>query len=228
MNPSDFDPYAENYEELIASSTFHLSRNNRYFAEVKMREAKRLAGPEVRTVLDFGCGPGGNLPFLATTFPGAELHAFDVSEKCLERASKAHPSVSFHRSLGPSVAPARFDLVFMANVLHHVPPAERPSVVNEAARMLSPQGVLLVFEHNPANPLTRLVVRRCVLDRDAVLLWPSEAVGLARSAGLAVQRDYIMFLPPALSCLARLERLLARVPFGAQYVVAARQPQGCC
>jgi hypothetical protein len=59
-------------------------------------------------------------------------------------------------------------------VLHHVPPADREALLARVATKLAPGGKLVVFEHNPWNPLTRKVVAECAFDADAVLLPPTE------------------------------------------------------
>jgi hypothetical protein len=88
-----------------------------------------------------------------------------------------------------------------------------------------PGGLVVLFEHNPLNPLTRRVVSRCEFDADAVLARSGTVAGLLDDAGLeVVDRRYILFFPKGGKRIARLERALHRVPFGAQYSVAGRSP----
>jgi hypothetical protein len=83
---------------------------------------------------------------------------------------------------------------------------------------------LVIFEHNPANPVTRWVVERCPFDHDAILLPPSETCDYARAAGLRVlRRDYIVFMPRPLAWLRPMEPWLAWLPAGAQYAMSARK-----
>ena len=63
-----------------------------------------------------------------------------------------------------------FDVVFAMCVWHHIPPNQWTNFISELSRVLSQEGLLLVYEHNPLNPLTRRVVSRCAFDKDAVLL----------------------------------------------------------
>lgn len=114
-----------------------------------------------------------------------------------------------------------FDVVVLANVLHHVPPVERESVMASVRSLMKPSGWLFLFELNPANPLVRRVVAKCPFDKDAVLLDMKETLRLAEK--LRIERHgYMTFFPSALSCLRGLERYMARLPFGAQHFVAAR------
>jgi hypothetical protein len=47
--------------------------------------------------------------------------------------------------------------------------------------------------------------------------------GLLDSAHYDIASDYLMFMPPGITFLRWLDRLLAWLPLGAQYVVAARK-----
>jgi hypothetical protein len=83
--------------------------------------------------------------------------------------------------------------------------------------------MVAVFEHNPLNPLTRLVVSRCEFDDDAVLLRPRRVVELMEGAALAPEETaYLAFFPWRGELFRTAERLLHRIPLGAQYLVAGR------
>ena len=63
------------------------------------------------------------------------------------------------------------------------------------------------------------------IDRDAVLLRASEAERGLSAAGLRVRRTrYVMFAPPRLRPLERLDDALGWLPLGAQYAVEATAP----
>ena len=49
-----------------------------------------------------------------------------------------------------------------------------PAFVAELARVVRPGGLVVVFEHNPLNPLTRLVVSRVTFDDGVRLLRSGE------------------------------------------------------
>jgi SAM-dependent methyltransferase len=120
----------------------------------------------------------------------------------------------------------RFDVAFAICVLHHVEPADRAAFVVELGRVVRPGGVVLIFEHNPYNPLTRVAVSRCDFDRGVVLETRAATLRLVRSGGLEpVEAPYIVFFPWRARGLRATERVLGWLPLGAQYVVAARAPQ---
>jgi hypothetical protein len=85
---------------------------------------------------------------------------------------------------------------------------------------LRPGGHVVVFEHNPLNPVTRRAVAACPFDDDAILLWPWQARSLLRRSGFdAVTLDYIVFFPKPLAFLRRLEPRLRGVALGAQQML---------
>ena len=109
--------------------------------------------------------------------------------------------------------------MFTVCVVHHVAPPERPAFFAELARVVRPGGLVAVVEHNPLNPLTRLAVARCEFDEDAVLARPREVSRRLREAGLRdADAAHFLFFPWRWH---RVERLLRRVPFGAQFYVTA-------
>src|SRR2546421_525784 len=80
-----------------------------------------------------------------------------------------------------------------------------------------------LFERNPWNPLTRKVVRGCEFDHGVQLLPRREVTAALRAAGLDVtDAEYLLFSPWRGSLVEQMERALAKIPLGAQYVVAAR------
>ena len=85
--------------------------------------------------------------------------------------------------------------------------------------MTRPGGLVAVFEHNPLNPLTRLVVRRCAFDEGVVLVRRRDLERLVASGGRDVASRYLLFTP--WKATWALERRLGGVPFGAQYVTYA-------
>jgi SAM-dependent methyltransferase len=220
--PPEFDRYARLHGESIRAS----GEEPAYFAASKAAYvARAVAGQPPARLLDFGCGIGGTLGFLREELPGTKLHGMDVSPESLAMAGQAHPDVALNLIEGDRLAmdDDTVDVAVAACVFHHIPPVERANWLSELRRVLKPGGRLFVFEHNPWNPLTQKVVRDCEFDEDAILLSSIETRGLLRDAGFSgTHVDYTIFFPHALAALRPLERLLTRVPMGAQYVASGR------
>ncbi len=172
---------------------------------------------KVRRLLDFGCGAGRSLQYLVAAFPTAAVHGFDPSKESLRHAARRAPGAVLADSWH-NVAAERFDVVFAANVFHHIPRAELAQWLRQCGQVLAPGGRLFVFEHNPSNPVTRWVFERCPFDVDAKMIPPRELTDTARSAGLSLARSrYTLFFPKPLKFLRPLERGLGWLPLGAQY-----------
>ncbi len=212
-----FDAYAEQYDEMHRRNVAASGEGPEYFAEYKCRVLQRLVPADAR-VLDFGCGIGNLTRFLVRAFTHVE--GYDPSSKSVERAQALVPEAKFgHELEALEASTTRFDAIVVANVLHHVPPPERAPLLERVAKLLAPKGRLVVFEHNPLNPLTRRAVSTCEFDEDAILLPVQEATSLLRYVGLrGVVHDYVVFFPRPLKALRGIEPRLGWLPLGAQYV----------
>jgi 2-polyprenyl-3-methyl-5-hydroxy-6-metoxy-1,4-benzoquinol methylase len=219
-----FDAVAQTYKKSLDESITISGEHGEYFAELKARHIATLMGREFQgKVLDFGCGVGLMSQFFAQHLPFSRLHGYDISEMSIE---KIDPRVASH---GKFTSDKRrldsdYDLVVMANVMHHVSISERAGVIAELSDRLAPHGKLVVFEHNPANPATRWAVNHCPFDADAVLLWPKEVYGYFEQARLQLLRqDYIVFFPRWFARLRPAERFLGWCPLGAQYAIVGQK-----
>jgi len=175
-----------------------------------------------RRILDFGCGIGTATRYLSEKFPTAEIVGVDTSEKALEYGTEHYGSgrVRF-RPLGELAAESGFDLCYVNGVFHHIEPEQRVGAVQSIHRALRPGGHLALFENNPWNPGTRLVMSRIPFDRDAIPLSIPEARGLVRAGGFHIvsQSWTLFYFPRALAFLRPTENLLSHLPLGAQYCV---------
>ncbi len=214
-----FDAYADNYEQLNEKSQRASGEPPGYFAEYKVRCIERLVGSDFdEPVLDYGCGVGALTERLATRFP--RTAGYDPSAESVERARVRVPTADFYGGTD-EIPDGQFGVVVLANVLHHVPPPDRPELIQLVMKKLQPgTGRIVVFEHNPLNPLTRRSVAACEFDDDAILLWPRELPKLLRDNGSShVRRDFIVFFPRVLAPLRWSEPYLSWLPLGAQMMV---------
>lgn len=182
--------------------------------------ATRLDGLSNRRLLDLGCGVGLMHRHLAAGF--GSITGVDPDRGAVDAARMANPEQQYAHFDGLHLPfdDATFDAVSATNVLHHVPPVNRPALLAEAARVVRPGGVCLIAEHNPLNPVTRFIVARCEFDDDAILLWPKETRRLITGGGFStdVAVRHVVAVPSAAAWAIRADRALGRFPFGAQYV----------
>jgi 2-polyprenyl-3-methyl-5-hydroxy-6-metoxy-1,4-benzoquinol methylase len=222
----EFDRFAGDYEKILDRSVAASGEESAYFAEYKARYLARVVPPALGgRVLDFGCGVGLLAGFLARYLAPARLDGFDVSEESVRRVDPALAGRGVFTADAGRLA-SDYGLIVAANVLHHVARAERQETLRSLAGRLAPHGRLALFEHNPANPVTRRVVERCPFDDGVELLPPKESSRYLETAGLrVVRRDYIVFLPRALAWLRPLEPRLAWLPLGAQYAMIGEKEE---
>jgi SAM-dependent methyltransferase len=216
---SEFDPYAQSYDRVL-SEALGASVDADRFAAYKVEEmAYQLARTHIGRVLDFGCGVGRGLPFLAQAFPGAELWGYEPSAECVRAARQRAPEARTTH-VWDEIPTGTFDCVIAANVFHHIPDDQRVDALRRCGAALAPGGSAFVFEHNPLNPLTRRVFERCPFDRDASMIALPRMVALGRRAGLGIRREaFTLFLPFSGKLVGAVHRSLAWLPLGAQYYV---------
>lgn len=221
--PVDFDDYATDYEKLVSEQLKGFSADRGYFSSSKINIIQPHIKQPPSVVLDFGCGIGLNLPFLQAAFPSSNLLGTDLSDESLAVAKQRNPDVQLISHAELSQWQDKVDLIFISGVFHHVPPIRRQDVIKQLATLLSTDGQLFVFEHNPYNPVTRHMVNTCPFDEDAVLLTRREMVGLlSKHRDLTVRAaQYFLFFPYALRGFQAFERYMGFIPLGGQYMVCA-------
>ena len=217
------------YEEDLARGLSLSGETRDFFARGRLaslaEQLGRLGIPPPRRVLDYGCAAGETTALLAERWPSAQVVGVDTSSSLLAEAKRQCKSArcSF-RAMADVLPGPSFDLIYCNGVFHHVVPGERAGVLAWIRSRLAPGGVFSLWENNGWNPGVRWVMSRVEFDRDAVLLPPPGAVWMLRLADFAVlSREFHFVFPKILAGLRPLERLMRRLPLGAQYHVLARR-----
>jgi len=147
-------------------------------------EQQLAARPDVRRILDLGCGSGENTWRLAG--PTRTVFGLDLARPRLQHARRYGPVVQGQATVLP-LAGSSLDMIYAAHVLHHV--AAPGDLLRQARRCLRPGGTLLLVETLEDHPLLRL-------GRDLHPRWNGDAVctrlrfdellDLVRKAGFCV------------------------------------------
>jgi ubiquinone/menaquinone biosynthesis C-methylase UbiE len=229
MDEKEFDGFADEYRAVHAANIAVSGEAPEFFAEYKIADTRRLAreaGIAPARILDFGCGVGASIAFLHRYFPDSRIVGADVSRKSLDLARQRFGAQAEFLAIGTSsidLPDESVDLLFSACVFHHIPHDEHVQWLRELRRVARPGALLVVFEHNPWNPLTVRTVNACPFDANARLLTPRVLRARVRRAGWhSTAREYRMFFPRALARLRGIEPGLRWLPLGAQYSVSAR------
>jgi SAM-dependent methyltransferase len=229
MTQQEFDAHARNYSEVLDKSIGFSGEDSAYFAEYKIRDLHReLArlgtdtGAALR-LLDFGCGVGASMPHVRRHFANAKLFGVDVSQESLEQARSRHEDLAHFLTMTGAELPAEasaLDAVYAMCVFHHVDEAAHVELLSRMRNRLKPGGLLMVYEHNPFNPLTVRVVNNCPFDANAKLIRASLMAQRCRDAGFKdVKIKYRVFFPGFLRALRFAEGALSWLPLGGQYYV---------
>ncbi|ACL57541.1 class I SAM-dependent methyltransferase [Methylobacterium nodulans] len=223
-----FDAYSVSYEDVVQNSVGFSGLEHKFFLKAKIMVLSKLFSThfsdKLPELLDVGCGVGLMHPLILPYL--SRLAGADTSREAVDRARHDNPGVDYrHCSKGNLPWPsASFDAVLAVCVIHHVPPSERDNLVAEMRRVTRPGGLVIMIEHNPWNPLTRLAVARCPFDHDAELLDASHAKNLLRNASLhSIESEHFLLFPSLSPLACRIQSIFKQIPAGAQYLAAGRR-----
>ncbi len=230
-----FDKFAHNYDDGHAKAVKMSGFEPAYFHEYKCREIAeylKTKGQSEKSIrlLNYGCGTGNSEKYLRKYLPAASIYSTDISEKSIKKAREANSGLSdvtFEPFDGMKIPfPIEFDIVFIANVFHHIRHEKHVEILKMLHSKLKKDGILFIFELNPLNPLTMLVAIRndYRFDKDAKLLNPFYTKRILQEAGFSEKQiRYTIFFPQILSPLIPYEKYLVKFPLGAHYYFVARR-----
>jgi SAM-dependent methyltransferase len=227
-NQELFDRNAPHYQSVLNRALAPSGEASDYFARARVEWLQRqLHGLAFApsSVLDYGCGIGGSVPFLKEILNPRRILGVDISSESLHQARQEHDEkgVEF-ANCDHYFAHSEFHLAFCNGVFHHIAPAERASALRYVHDSLLPGGIFALWENNPYNPATRYLMGQCEFDDEAISITCKEAKKLLASNGFVVLHSSSYFyFPRWLKWLRGLEPTLSHLPLGAQYLVLARK-----
>jgi len=99
--------------------------------------------PQPRQILEVGCGEGAMTERLVRIFPSAAITAIDISPNAGRLFRGQTANVTFRQEAIEDAAqssPGSFDLVLLADVMHHVPHPERRELLENVKRAMNASG----------------------------------------------------------------------------------------
>ena len=209
---AEFDDISEEYDDNLRELVGQFGDDIEKYAEYKVQLVKSLVSTKgvPKRILDFGCGTGRSLQYLRTYFPEAFLYGCDVSPDSLNIAKKNSPhTVFFLNDLSSALYAqnVKWDLVFLACVMHHIEPSDRKQWLKAIGDNIAPGGYLVIFEHNLLNPMTKRIVQSPLnrVDRIEWMLSPEKLASYGTNAHSKLRlwwQGYTLFFPWRFPCTA--------------------------
>lgn len=235
MPKNVFDRFADNYDEFLAKAVRISGFKPSYFHEYKAIELYnylKILGLEQKDLLllNYGCGTGSSEQYIKKYLPNINIFSIDISEESIRVARKNNESFSnieFKVFDGVNIPfDKKFDIIFIANVFHHIPRKQQFKSMKVISDKMSLDGLLIIFELNPINPLTMWVANRndYKFDKESKLLHPLYCRKLLNKSGFKkLIIRFTVFFPSFLMFLKKIEKYLYKLPIGAHYYYIARK-----
>jgi SAM-dependent methyltransferase len=226
---SEFDEISSNYEKILDHGISLSGEKSDYFAFNRVDHIAKLDTQfrgKSEKILDYGCGTGGSTKFLLDAFNPKTLFVTDTSEKSLRILKNKYllPQIQII-PVDSNVTKLNCDVCYCNGVFHHIPLSERNKAVKFVFDSLKNGGRFYFWENNPWNPATHWVMSRINFDRDAIKVFPNQAVKLLQNVGFEIKLiNYMFIFPRFLKMLRPIEKLILMLPLGCQYLVVAQKP----
>lgn len=228
MSIGHFDDFAEDYVDIHRKNLKITGESPEFFYRYKVTTLKNELGDFVpKKILDFGAGVGNSTKYFIEEFPNADIYLTDISEESLLKAEQRYGKSANYLLIEKDVIPENikdFDLIFSAGVFHHLTLESQKYWLNYLKGLLSTKGEMFIFEHNPYNPVTRLLVKNCPFDEGVTLVKSRNLEKLVSAAGYSqIKKKYRLFFPSFLAFFRPLEKHLSWLPLGAQYFISVKK-----
>jgi 2-polyprenyl-3-methyl-5-hydroxy-6-metoxy-1,4-benzoquinol methylase len=126
------------YEHQVAEAYRHIFVNLDDFGQLVHKWV-----PQAQRILEVGCGEGAMTERITRIYPAATITAIDITPKVGRMFRGNRVNVRFCQESVESVAdrqPASYDLVILADVIHHVPIDARRSLMRGIDKAMTPGG----------------------------------------------------------------------------------------
>ncbi len=226
--PESFDSFSQNYNKVINDAIRQTGYDTESLVSYKLKKIASvfpdLIDKKFR-LLDFGCGVGNLYGGILKIFPNSIYTGVDPSRNSIIKArSRFQENKTFQEYECLEWKSTKYDLIFSAGVFHHIPHNQHFEIIKKLFSLLNKNGRLVIWEHNPLNPITQKIVKDCPIDKDAVLVSPKNIKKLFESVSLSeINISYTTFFPKFLSPLNCIDPLLKWLPLGGQYVVTGKR-----
>lgn len=219
---------SSDYDVMLTEGLKLSGESKDFFMRGRTRDLKNNlpSGFSPKKILDYGCGLGETSHYLCQLFPAAEVVGTDSSENALRYARKQFETVNVSfKNFEEAKKEGPYDLCYTNGVFHHIAPEHQAKAAAEIFQCLPPGGYFSLFENNPWNPGTLMVMKQIPFDRNAKPLSCLKTKNLLHRAGFQCLRTrFLFYFPRALRHLRFLEPIGASIPLGAQYYILAKKP----
>jgi SAM-dependent methyltransferase len=225
---AEFDLLADEYHNQHKENIAITGEEPEYFSEFKIADFAKYFNnkDEPKTILDFGSGIGNSIQFFRKYFPNSKLYCADISSRSIEISQERFPGDEVYLQIGDQIPmpDKSFDAIFTACVFHHIPHDDHSKWLSELKRILRPDGVIAIYEHNPLNPLTMHAVNTCPIDVNAKLIRAGVMrLNMLRNGWRDINIEYKLFFPASLKLLRPIEKYLRKFFLGAQWRLIAKK-----
>jgi SAM-dependent methyltransferase len=157
-----FDEFAEDYENKAG-------KFNPYFVKKKCKKVlqilERYSPTAPKCGLDLGCGNGFSESILThhlQSIVGIDVSVKMIEVACNRRLKKTEFVVG--ETLELPFRRDTFDFTFNFGLIHHLNPNSWERLIEECARVVRNRGLIMTFDHNSYNPITKYIISQLEID----------------------------------------------------------------